>query len=342
MRPVFDLRSDTVTVPTAAMRAAMAAAEVGDDVMREDPTVEALQRRAAELFGKPDALFVASGTMGNQVCLGALTRPGDEVLAEEQAHILWHEVGSAARLWGLQIRLLPGRRGLMDPDDVAAAVRDRGDVHNPFTTMLSLENTHNFAGGVVLPLDYIDRMVAVAREHGLRLHMDGARIFNAQVASGQPVARIVRDMDLVSVCLSKGLGAPVGSLVVGSTELIAECRRLRKALGGGMRQVGVLAAAAAIALEEGPGLMLHDHRRARALAEELAALPGCGIDLDTVQTNIVICDVPGDAFGYEPRFAALGVKLFAIDKRRLRFVFHRDVGDDALDAAVSAARKLFG
>jgi len=337
---LFDLRSDTVTRPTPAMRAAMASAEVGDDVFGEDPTVNRLQARAAELFGKQAALFVPSGTMGNQLCLGALTRPGEEIIAESAAHILLNEGGSASRLWGCQITTVCGTAGAPALDDVAAAVR-APDVHHPVSAVLSLENTHNYSGGSVLPQPHVDALAALGRRLGLKLHMDGARIFNAQVASGVPVARITRDMDLVSVCLSKGLGAPVGSLVVGSSELIATCRRLRKALGGGMRQAGVLAAAGLIALEEGPALLAHDHRRAAALARELAALPGCVIDPASVATNIVFVTTRKDAKAAEVALAERGVLVFALGPTRLRFVFHRDVGDDALTAAIAACREIF-
>jgi len=337
----FDLRSDTVTRPTPAMREAMATAEVGDDVFGEDPTVNRLQARAAEIFGKEEALFVPSGTMGNQVCLGALTRPGEEIIAEASAHILLNEGGSAARLWGCQVTTVPGERGAMPPADIERSIRTP-DVHHPRTAVISLENTHNYAGGAVLPQAYIDAVAALARRHELLLHMDGARVFNAQVASGVPVARIARDMDLVSVCLSKGLGAPVGSLAIGGRERIATCRRLRKGLGGGMRQAGVLAAAGLIALEEGPALMAADHRRARAFAEAVSRLPGARLDPASVQTNIVFVGTEGDARDAEKQLTALGVLTFALDPRRIRFVFHRDAGDDALEGAVAACRKVFG
>jgi threonine aldolase len=338
---MFDLRSDTVTRPTPAMRAAMADAEVGDDVMGEDPTVNRLQARAAALFGKEAALFVPSGTMGNQLCLGALTRPGEEIIAEASAHILLNEGGSAARIWGCQITTVPGTAGAPALEDVEASVR-APDVHHPVTALLSLENTHNYSGGSVLEQGHVDALAALARRLGLALHMDGARIFNAQVASGVPVARITRDMDLVSVCLSKGLGAPVGSVVVGSRERIAVCHRLRKALGGGMRQAGVLAAAGLLALEEGPALLAHDHRRAQALAQELSRLPGCEIDPRGVRTNIVFVTTRGDAQAAEAALAERGVLTFALGRTRLRYVFHRDVGDDALAAAVDASRRVFG
>jgi threonine aldolase len=337
----FDLRSDTVTRPTPAMREAMATAEVGDDVFGEDPTVNRLQARAADLFGREDALFVPSGTMGNQVCLGALTRPGDEIIADEQAHVLLNEGGAAARWWGVQVATVRGERGCPREVDVERAIRSP-DVHHPRTSVLSLENTHNYAGGAVLPQARVDGLAALARRHGLRLHMDGARLFNAAVASGVPVARLARDMDLVSVCLSKGLGAPAGSLVLGSRELVAACRRLRKALGGGMRQAGVLAAAGLVALEEGPSLLAADHRRARAFAEDVARLPGAELDPRSIETNIVFVGTRGDARAAQEALRGRGVLAIALDPRRVRFVFHRDAGDDALDAAVAACRAVFG
>lgn len=335
---MHDLRSDTVTRPTDAMRAAMAAAEVGDDVFGDDPTTNDFERFAADLLGKPAALFVPSGTMGNQLCLGVLTRPGDEIIGESACHILQHEVGSAARLWGATIRTVQGTRGLMDPADVEAIWRD-DDIHHPRTAVLSLENTHNFAGGVVLPQSYIDDFAAMAHERGASVHLDGARLMNAVVASGTPAARMLRDVDMVSVCLSKGLGAPVGSVVAGSVEHIGAARKLRKALGGGMRQVGVLTAAARIALEEGPAALEDDHRRARELAVGLDALDGIEVDVDTVQTNIVFATMPdGGATAFADRLAADGVASIAIDDRTVRFVFHRDAGDDALAAALASAR----
>lgn len=338
---MFDLRSDTVTQPTAAMREAMATAEVGDDVLGEDPSVHRLEARAAEVFGKAAAVFVPSGTMGNQICIGVLTSPGDEIIAEAQSHILINEAAGAARWWGCQIAAVRGVRGAMPVERAEAALR-QPDIHHPVSTLLSIENTHNYAGGAVIPLDRIDELVALARRHNILLHMDGARVFNAQVASGVPVSRITRDMDLVSFCLSKGLGAPVGSLVLGSEERIAACRRLRKAMGGGMRQAGVIAAAGLIALEEGWLLLAEDHRRAHSLAEELARMPGVDVDPEGVETNLVIVATRGDAVEAEAALARHDVLTFALDSKRLRFVFHRDVGDDALTAAVEACRAVFG
>ena len=339
--PPFDLRSDTVTRPTPAMREAMASAPVGDDVFGDDPTILRLQERAAEIFGKEAALFVPSGTMANQCAIGALTRPGEEIVADEQAHLLLNEGGSASRLWGCQIIPVPGVRGLPMASDVEASIRTP-DVHHPVTTLLSLEDTHNYAGGAVLPLEGIDELTALAHERGLRTHLDGARVFNASVASSVPVARIARDFDLVSCCLSKGLGAPVGSLILGSRDLISSCHRLRKALGGGMRQAGIIAAAGLMALEEGPALLAEDHRRARLLADELARMPGAEIDPAEVETNIVFVTTRRDAKAVERALAEAGVLAIALGPKRLRAVFHRDAGDDALQAAVTAFRSALG
>ena len=315
----------------------MASAPVGDDVFGDDPSVNLLQERGAAIFGKEAALFVPSGTMANQCSIGAMTRPGDEILADEQAHVLLNEGGGASRLWGCQIIPLRGVRGLPSAEDVEASIRTP-DVHHPTTTLLSLEDTHNYAGGAVLPLRGIDELTALAHARGLRTHLDGARVFNASVASGVPVSRIARDFDLVSCCLSKGLGAPLGSLILGSRDLIRSCHRLRKALGGGMRQAGVIAAAGLMALQEGPGLMVEDHRRARALADELSRMPGAEIDPAGVETNIVFVTTRGDAKAVERALADRGVLVIALGPRRVRAVFHRDAGDDALQAAIDGFR----
>ena len=334
-----DLRSDTITRPTPAMREAMRNAEVGDDVYGDDPTVNRLEARAAELFGKEAALFVPTGTMANQCCIGALTHPGDEMIAESLAHVLLNEAGAASRFWGVQITAIPGRRGIPSAGDVRDAIRVP-DVHHPRTTLLSLEDTHNYAGGMVLPMEGIDELTMLARDRGLATHLDGARVFNASVANGLPVSRIARDFTLVSCCLSKGLGAPLGSLVLGSRSLIDECRRLRKALGGGMRQAGIVAAAGLIALEEGPTLLAADHARARALAAGLASLGGCEIDAASVETNIVFINTREAAARVEAQFAERGILCSALGPKRLRFVFHRDAGDDALDATLLACRAV--
>jgi threonine aldolase len=338
---MFDLRSDTVTRPTAAMREAMARAEVGDDVFGDDPTVLRLERRGAEMFGKEAGLFVPSGTMANQVCIGALTHPGEEMIVETTAHVVLNEVASAARLWGVQVVTLQGTHGLPSIEQVAGVIREP-DIHHPVSALLSLENTHNFAGGVVLDPARVDALLALAHSSGLRTHLDGARVFNAAVATGLPLARLAQGFDLVSCCLSKGLGAPVGSLVLGTRDLVATCRRLRKALGGGMRQVGILAAAGLMALEEGPALVAEDHRRAKALALELAKLPGCTIDPASVETNLVFVTTRKDARAAERTLAEHGVQAVALSRMVLRFAFHRDLGDDALDAAIAASRAAWG
>jgi threonine aldolase len=338
---MHDLRSDTVTQPSAAMRAAMADAEVGDDVFGEDPTVNRLEARAAELFGKPAALFVPSGTMGNQICMAVLAPTGSEIIADAQAHVLLNEAGAVARLWGCQICPVEGELGVLAVSAVEAMLRDE-DVHHPVSSVVSVENTHNYAGGTVWPQESLDAIAVLCRERGLALHMDAARIFNAQVATGVPVATITRDVDMATFCLSKGLGAPVGSLVVGSSAHMAQARRVRKLLGGAMRQAGVLAAAALIALDEGPALLRDDHRRAAELARALAELPGLEVDPEAVHTNIVFATTRGTALEAETKLAERGVLTLALAPRRLRFVFHRDVGDDALDAAIEAATALFG
>lgn len=338
---MHDLRSDTVTVPTPAMRAAMAEAAVGDDVFGEDPTVAELERAGAALLDKPAALFVPSGTMGNQLCLGVLAPQGSEIIAEASAHVLLNEAGAAARLWGCQIRPVAGTRGAMDPAAVEALIRE-DDIHYPRTGLISVEQSHNYAGGAALPLEHLDALAELARRRGLPLHMDGARLFNAAVALEVPAARLVRDVDMVSVCLSKGLGAPVGSLVVGGAEPVAAARRLRKLLGGGMRQAGVIAAAGLLALTEGPGRLAEDHARAAALARGLDELPGFSVDLPSVQTNIVFVTTERPAAEVERALAERDVAAIALGADRLRFVFHRDVGDEALEAALAACRDLAG
>jgi len=319
----------------------MAAAEVGDDVFGEDPTVNRLQRHAADLFGKEDALFVPSGTMGNQICLGALTRPGDEVIVEERAHVLLNEGGAASRWWGVQLSTVRGERGCPRDEDVERVIRSP-DVHHPITSVLSLENTHNYAGGAVLPQARVDALAALARGRGLRLHMDGARVFNAAVASGLPVARIARDMDAVSLCLSKGLGAPVGSLVCGSRELVTRARRVRKMLGGGMRQVGVLAAAGIVALDSMVDRLAEDHLNCRRLAEGVSRLPHVRLDLATVQTNIVIFRIEKDGGAADLVTGCLArkVKIHQTGPATIRCVTHKDVDGDDIERALEAFREI--
>jgi len=326
-----DFRSDTVTRPTPAMRRAMAGAEVGDDVFGDDPTVRALEERVAELFGREAALYCPTGTMANQVAIGLQVSPGDEILMEELSHTYHFEVGGAARLWGAQARLYPSDRGTPDPATVAALVRP-DNVHLPRTTLCLVENTNNFHGGAVVPVEAI-RALREALPAAVALHLDGARLWNAHVATGTPLPDYAATVSTLMVALSKGLGCPAGSLVVGDGAAIGEARRLRKLLGGGMRQVGVLAATAMVALDEGFEHLAADHARARRLAE------GFGVDPATVDTNIVIADVD-DAPGVEARFAARGVRLVAIGPGRIRLVTHRDVGDAEVERALAAAKEI--
>src|SRR5665809_17051 len=282
MDKLIDLRSDTVTRPTPEMRQAMATAEVGDDVFGDDPTVNALQEYAAELLGKEAGLFVPTGSMGNQVALGALARPGDEVVCEAGAHFLHYEGGSVAAHLGLMMRPLVGEAGVITSDQVASVVR-LGTEHNPRTAVVAMENTHNGAGGRTFPIDEARAVSKVARDRSVSLHMDGARLFNAQAATGTAASEWASCVDTLTFCFSKGLGAPVGSMVVGPSDVLTESHRLRKRLGGGMR----LAAAARVALETGPERLHEDHTNARRLGEALAAMNPRAVDLEAVDTNMV-------------------------------------------------------
>ncbi|MFN2389144.1 MAG: low specificity L-threonine aldolase [Actinomycetota bacterium] len=337
----IDLRSDTVTRPTPEMRRAMAVAEVGDDVFGDDPTVNSLQEHCAGLLGKDAGLFVPTGSMGNQVSLGALSRAGDEVVCESGAHFLHYEGGSVAASLGLMMRPLPGERGVITATQVAAAVRG-GSEHNPRTAVVAIENTHNVAGGRIFPLAEARNIADVCRERGVAVHLDGARLFNAQAATGSPARAWADCADTVSFCFSKGLGAPVGSMVVGPIEVVREARRLRKRLGGGMRQVGVLAAAARVALDTGPGRLHEDHANARRLAEGLCEIDPSGVDLDTVETNMVYLDLsPFDRTGPEVSEALRAEGILTLGTPSpMRLVTHRDVSAADIDAALTAFRKI--
>lgn len=327
-----DLRSDTVTQPTSGMRQAMMDAPLGDDVLGDDPTVNRLQAVAAERSGKEAALFVPSGTMANLVALCVQTRPGDEILLEQGAHPFHYEAGGGAAIAGAQFRLLPGVRGVLDPASVVAALRP-DDPHFAPAVLLCLEDTSNRGGGTVYPLERIDALGAAAHDHGLSMHIDGARSMNAVVASGIPLARRTAAADTVSFCFSKGLGAPAGSVICGPKDLIHRGLRVRKMLGGAMRQAGVLAGAALYALQHHVQRLADDHARAAALAEELIA---CGLDPDTPQTNIVYAEVPR-APELQTRLEAEGVLLLALGPTRVRIVTHLDVDD----AGIAHAREVF-
>lgn len=331
-----DFRSDTVTRPCAAMRRAMAEATVGDDVLGDDPTVRRAEERVAALAGREAALFVPSGTMGNQIAVKLHTRPGEEVICEERSHVFVNEAGGLGLISGVQARTLPGRDGAPDPAAIEAAIRD-DDVHHPRTALVVLENTHNYAGGRIVPLATLRAVQALARPRGIALHLDGARLWNAVVATGVPLREWLGAVDTASVCFSKGLGCPVGSMVIGSREAIGRARRLRKALGGGLRQAGILAAAIEFALDHLVERLAEDHARARRLAEAFAALPGCRLEPRLVETNIVFVERPArDAVALERRLAEQGVLAIALAPDRLRFVTHRDVGDAEVARALAA------
>ena len=326
----IDLRSDTVTLPSPGMRQAMAAAPVGDDQYGEDPSVNRLQERIAKLLGKERALFVPSGTMANQIGLKILTRPGDEVVLGEEAHIVWHESGAGAANSGVQFTVV-GRGGLFTAADLRAAYKPPGHIVFPPTTLVAIENTHNRGGGVVFPQDEAVAICATARELGLASYLDGARLFNAAAACGRSLAELAAPFDLVSVALSKGLGCPVGSLIAGRDEDISRARRARRMFGGAMRQSGVLAAAGLYALDHNLGRLAEDHGNARLLAERLAGLRRVSLDLATVQSNIAIFRMEEgapDAATIVARAEEKGVLVSAFAARTVRAVTHLDVSRD--------------
>jgi threonine aldolase len=340
--PIVDLRSDTVTRPTPGMREAIATAAVGDDVFDDDPTIHALQDRVAALTGKEKALFVPSGTMGNQAAIRSLTVPGDEVLVERDSHIFNYEAAAAAVMSGVQLRPLPGVRGALDPGQVIAAVRP-DDVHAPVSRLLCLENTHHRAGGVVIALAALARTAAAARERGMAVHLDGARLWNAIVASGVEAARWAEPFDTVSMCFSKGLGAPVGSILVGDAEVIARARRARKMFGGGMRQAGILAAACLYALDHHVARLADDHRRARLFAERAARVPGVRLDPAAVTTNLVFLEFDDPAWDSASVVRTLeerGIRISAYGPRTVRVVTHLDVDDAGIERAAAAFEAL--
>ena len=334
---VVDLRSDTVTQPSPGMRHAMAEAEVGDDVLGDDPTTLALERKAADLLGKEAALFVPSGTMANVVAVRAQTHHGDEMIVEQTSHVVLFEVAAHAAISGVQFRTLPGRRGRLEPQQVEAAVRTP-NIHHPVTRLVGLENTHNRGGGSVYPVELVARIAEVAKAHKVRVHMDGARLLNACVALGVAPTEYTRHLDSCTLCLSKALGAPIGSLIAGDGEYITACRRYRKMLGGGMRQVGIIAAAGIYALDHNVDRLAEDHANARHLAAALAAMPGIGLDPAEVETNLVIFEVtrPGlSAADFAAAMRERGVSFFAIGPQHCRMVTHLDVSREHVDLAIS-------
>ena len=338
----IDLRSDTITQPTPAMREAMARAEVGDDVFGDDPTVARLEARVAEILGKEAAVFTPSGTMANQLALRAHTEPGDEILVDANAHIYYYESGAPAALAGVMCRCLPGVRGVFTAADVEAALRP-ADQHFAPTKLVCIENTHNRGGGSVWPMERIREVAEVSRARGLRLHLDGARLWNASVATGIPERDYAAPFDSVSVCFSKGLGAPVGSALCGTREFIQRARRFRKMYGGGMRQAGILAAGALHALEHHRARLAEDHANARTLAEGLSRLPGLELDPTTVQTNLVFLRVKKvPAATLVSDLGEAGVRVLAVGPDTIRAVTNLMVSSQQITAALEIFERILG
>ncbi|MFQ5899438.1 MAG: low-specificity L-threonine aldolase [Candidatus Methylomirabilia bacterium] len=341
MHEIVDLRSDTLTLPTPEMREAMARAEVGDDVWEEDPTVKTLEAIAAERTGKEAALFVASGTMGNLVSTLSHTQPGQEIILDQDSHIFNYEVASAAVIGGVQTRPIATERGFLTPEQVRGAVRP-ANIHIPRTGLLCVENTHNRHGGTVCTPEEIRDVADVAHAHGIPVHLDGARLFNAAVALGRDVGEFTGSVDSVTFCVSKGLSAPVGSLVCGPRDLMQRARRFRKMLGGGMRQVGILAAAGIVALEKMVDRLAEDHENARRLAAGLSTLPSVRLDLARVQSNLVIFSVerPGGAEELVRESLARKVKVHQIGPASIRCVTHKDVDREDIDRTLSVFQEI--
>jgi threonine aldolase len=342
---IIDLRSVTVTKPTEAMREAMARAEVGDDVYGEDPTVNRLQEMVAGLLGKKAALFVPSGTMANQLAIRIQTQPGQEVIAESKAHIVRYEQGAAGALAGVQLHWVTGNRGIMGPEHIEAAIRPK-DQHSIQTALICLENTHNAGGGTIYPLSTIERIRAVASAHGVPMHLDGARLFNAVAATTLPPAAYAQHFETVSICLSKGLGAPAGSLLLtNDPALIDKARRFRRMYGGAMRQAGILAAAGIYALEHHIGRLKDDHDNAKRLARKLQQIPAVTINPQHVESNIIIFDIIGHRLCPSELVAALRsehVLINAVGGTSFRAVTHLDVSTRQIDAAADAFARILG
>jgi len=340
MNDSVDLRSDTITLPTPEMRRAMAEAPVGDDVFGDDPTVNELERATAEVLGKPAAVFMPSGTMTNQVALRVHTEPGDEALLAEESHIYYYECGGPAALSGVTCRLIPARRGVFAAADLLREIQP-DDLHFPRPRLVCIENTHNRGGGSVWPVERIAEVARSARQAGLRLHMDGARLWNASAASGTPEAEYAAHFDSVSVCFSKSLGAPVGSALAGDEEFIARARRLRKMFGGGMRQAGIVAAGALYALRNHRQRLADDHANARRLAEAIAKMPGIELNPADVETNIVVFRVTSMSAGeLVEKLTAAGVLVLPMGPDLVRAVTNLMVDADGIERAIEAARAV--
>ena len=339
-----DLRSDTITKPSPEMRRYIFEAEVGDDVFAEDPTVNRLQDVVAGLLGKERGLFVPSGTMSNQLAIKTHTQPGDEIIAEDGCHILNFESGAPGLISGILIRTIPGEYGVITAEQVEEKIRGN-NYHNPRTSLIELENTHNRAGGTIFPLDEIKRIRKVADEHNLPMHLDGARLWHASAVTGIPLDEYGKYFDSISVCFSKGLGAPIGSMLLGKDEFITKAHKFRKMFGGGMRQVGIIAAGALYAVENNRERLLEDHKKARILAEAVNKCSCFKIDLDYVHTNIVICEVVSDEFtakDVENRLKEAGILALDIGMNRIRAVCHLNVSLEDLEYAAKTVLKLYG
>lgn len=337
---MIDLRSDTVTKPSPGMLQAMVDAEVGDDVFGEDPTVKELQSEISALLGKEAGLFVPSGVMSNQLALRVHTNPGDEVILESGSHIANHESGAAGALAGVQLLSIKGSRGIIDPTEIENSIRT-GYYWEPNPRLVCIENTHNQAGGVIYPLDTILETNEIVRERDLAFHLDGARLWNASIATGVSEAQYAAPFDSISVCLSKGLGAPIGSVLVGSSDFIAQAHRFRKMYGGGMRQVGILAAAGLFALRNQKDDLANDHARARILAEGLSAIAAFSVDPTRVETNIVMFDVQDDSISALEKMKAAGVLMVPFGPKTIRATTHRDVDDASIDEVLRILNQIF-
>ena len=340
---VIDLRSDTVTKPTPGMRRAMAKAKVGDDVFEDDPTVQRLEHLVSGILGKEKGLYVPSGTMGNEICVKILTKPGDDVITEIGSHIYNNETGAAAAISGVQLHGVHGTRGVFTAEQVMASIPSP-DVHHPRVSLVTIENTHTVAGGTIFPLEEIRKIKSVASKNKIHMHLDGARLWNACVASGLKPPEYTKYFDTVTVCLSKGLGAPIGSVIASSAENIFEARRVRKMLGGGMRQVGIIAEAGIYAVINHRKRIKEDHENAKWLAERLTGIAGIEIDMETVQTNLVVCDIANSGLKViqaVSRLRKLGVWVVPFGGNRIRAVTNLNVDRKDLIRALSAFNAVF-
>ncbi len=336
---IVDLRSDTVTRPTPEMYAAMMSAPLGDDVLGDEPTVMELEAIAAKMVGKEAALFVPSGTMGNQIAIATHTKPGDAIIVEEEAHVIYYEVGAPAVFANVLTWTLPSEKGVMDPSTIERRITS-ANLHTPGTSLICIENTHNRAGGTIIPMDHLKAYRQIADKHGLKVHVDGARIFNAAVALGRPVSDLCEHVDTVNFCLSKGLRAPVGSLLCGPQEFIDRAKIWRKRMGGGLRQSGVLAACGIVSLTQMVDRLADDHANAQRLAIEIGKLPGLHTDPENTPTNICLIGTDRPAVEWQAMLHGKDVWCFPVAANRLRLVTHADVDEDKVDKAIRVFSEL--